>query len=45
MNDVLQKSIDGIEPSPFSVSTGTKQAIISRFEICDRILVEENADL
>ena len=45
MNNIIQKSIDGTGTNPFSVSTGTKQAIISRFEICNRILVEENADL
>lgn len=38
MYDVLEKSFNRIEENPFSVSTGTIQAINKRFEICETIL-------
>lgn len=38
MSDTIRKAIEGIESNPFSVSTGTIQAIELRFEICKKIL-------
>ena len=40
MYEVIQKSLNNIESNPFSNSTGTKQAICSRFEICKGILIK-----
>lgn len=38
MFDILGKSFNRVEENPFSVSTGTLQSILKRFEICERIL-------
>lgn len=38
MYDILQKSFNREDDNPFSVSTGTKQSIYKRFEICEEIL-------
>lgn len=38
MFDILEKSFNKVEENPFSVSTGTLQSILKRFEICERIL-------
>lgn len=38
MDEIVKKAINKVEDNPFSTSTGTKEAIIKRFEICEKII-------
>ncbi|SFI24468.1 Protein of unknown function DUF262 [Pseudobutyrivibrio sp. OR37] len=38
MDELVKRAIENAEENPFSTSTGTKEAIIRRFQICEEII-------